>query len=265
MLYGAQRRGKSRGLRALVSPTIQGKVTGWFTDEEIDMESKDGTLLLQTAWLLEVGEMDSFKGRKHSTIKQFLSRQEDRIRVPYGRYIESRPRHCILAGTTNEKEYLSDTTGNLRYYGVGIDTVDVTWIEENREQIWAEVLQMYRAGKPWYFETLKEQVRLQEHNKRFEVRSPWFDVIENYLRRSGGKTRRVTVTQALERGLGFSAKEMRATHRQEVTGIFRALGLVEQTEKEYVEGEVGYFWRVPDNMFPAKANTAKYQQEPVLT
>lgn len=252
VLTGAQRRFKSTALRTLVSPPCAAKYGGWFEDNRFDPGDKDGLLLLQGKWLVEVGELDSFKGRESTLIKAFLSRQADRFRPPYGHMVKNFPRQFILAGTTNEQEFLRDSTGSLRFYAVEIERADLGWIAANRDQLWAEAVTLYRAGVPWWFERDADYDRLTKNNRRFETEHPWGQQITTWVRTM--KSRRVSVGDILSKCLGIPTERTRPVDKDVVTGLLRGFGWTPPArDREMVNGVRDYYWTVPEEVFGVAA------------
>jgi len=94
----------------------------WFTDSPVDMENKDGMLLLGKTWIVKLAELGSMaRARNHTAVKAFISRQVDAYRPPYGRVTVEVPRTSVFVGTTNEDEFLTDATGNRRYWPIRAD------------------------------------------------------------------------------------------------------------------------------------------------
>ncbi|MGG2035188.1 VapE domain-containing protein [Pseudomonas aeruginosa] len=69
-------------------------------------------------WISELGELDAFNKADSTKAKQFFSASVDTFREKYGRRSRDVPRQCVFVGTTNQEEYLKDTTGNRRYWPV---------------------------------------------------------------------------------------------------------------------------------------------------
>ena len=82
----------------------------WFTDNIIDFNSKDTLLLLQNCIIAEVPELQGFNKADSNRLKQFLGQRTDKYRAPYERREEEHPRHCVFFGTTNDDEFLRDST-----------------------------------------------------------------------------------------------------------------------------------------------------------
>jgi len=142
MLEGGQGSKKSTMLRELSYDN--------FLDGGIDIRSKDGLMSLFGKWIVEFSELEGLNGRTADTVKAFLAKQDDKIRLPYKKTEEYFKRTCVFAGTTNRKQYLSDTSGNRRFWPIKIDKVDMSKIIDNRDQLWAEAYQMYRRGEIWW-------------------------------------------------------------------------------------------------------------------
>ena len=78
-------------------------------------EGKDACEIIKGKWVCEVAELTAFNRSEISTIKQFLSKVDDRFRPAYARKANTFPRRCVFFGTSNDTEFLRDTTGNRRF------------------------------------------------------------------------------------------------------------------------------------------------------
>lgn len=129
----------------------------WFNDSIRTFEGKDASELLQGTWLVEVAELDAFRGSDVSRIKQFLSVRTDKFRKAYGRNTGEYPRSCVFFGTTNASEYLRDKTGNRRFWPIDTSVQPATknifnQLQNERDQLWAEAFVRWQAGEPLYLE-----------------------------------------------------------------------------------------------------------------
>lgn len=96
-------------------------------------------------WLVEIEEMSAMRKADVESLKAFLSRQEDRVRPPYGREVLTYPRQCVFVGTTNLDAYMRDLTGNRRYLPLDIGRVRFDALPA-RDQLWAEAVAAWRAA-----------------------------------------------------------------------------------------------------------------------
>lgn len=162
VLEGFQGKGKSTALRILAGDK-------WFTDGLGDIHQKDVVDQMTGKWLIELGELASIKKADVDLLKSFITRQTDRVRMPYGRRSADFPRQSIFIGSTNLDEYFTDETGNRRYWPVKIDQANFKWLVKNRDQLWAEAKVQHDLGESLYFEKEVEELARIEQSKRFAV------------------------------------------------------------------------------------------------
>lgn len=145
VVEGPQNLGKSTLIRELCGADM-------FSDQVGDVTSKDSSERIQGCWIIEIPEMDKFSRHEANSVKDFLSRREDRYRPAYGRNVIKRPRRSVFFGTINPDGigYLKDSTGNRRFWPVAVTKIDLDAVRRDREQLWAEALHRYREGEEWW-------------------------------------------------------------------------------------------------------------------
>lgn len=139
----------------------------WFSDNLQSFEGKDAKEIIQGVWIVEIGELGYMNKTEANQVKQFLSVREDTYRAAYGRNTQTKPRRCVFFGTTNEDDYLKDSTGDRRFWPIDIAkqkckynifkdlTDDVVGL------IWAEALARYQMGEPLHLsEELEKLARI---------------------------------------------------------------------------------------------------------
>jgi putative DNA primase/helicase len=163
----------------------------FYMDSPLDLQSKDAAELLQGRWLVEVAELSTFKSSDINSMKSFISRNCDSYRAPYARKSETRPRTCVIAGTTNESVYLTDATGNRRFAPIRlVRPIDLASFEADLPQILAEAFARVREGEEHWTSNpaLIELQRAQQDSRR--VSDPWEEKITFELgRREIGKSK----------------------------------------------------------------------------
>lgn len=172
VLEGVQGARKSSALRALC-----GK---WFTEcnEPLSNGSnKDFYAVLQGKMLVEIAELDSFSRADILRIKAIITTATDRYRPAYGRIAQNFPRTSVFVGTTNEKEYLADSTGGRRFWPVRTARIDLDAIAADRDQLFAEALARYRL-KPNWWDVPDEAKSIQEDRRK---QDPWEPILETWL------------------------------------------------------------------------------------
>ena len=177
-----------RGQQGLGKSAIINKLGGeWFSDTFTTMQGKEAYEQVMGVWIMEVGELAGMRKAEAETIKLFISKTTDRFRPAYGRRTQEFPRQCIFIGTTNETQFLRDTTGNRRFWVV--DTPNKPkrsiWDELTPEivaQVWAEAVEIYKAGETLYLPKALEKAA-REIQASYEEENPRAGIIADYLDR----------------------------------------------------------------------------------
>ena len=177
----------------------------WFSDHlpDIATAGKDVSQHLRGKWIIEVTELDAMSRAESSQLKGFLTRTVEQYRRSYGRKEVREPRQCLFVGTTNKRTYLRDETGSRRYWPVETGTIDLTALKRDRDQLFAEALQLFMGGVQWWPDRAFEAARVKpEQEQRFEA-DPWEDPISAYLQGLPGPLFEVLISQVAKYGLGF--------------------------------------------------------------
>lgn len=125
----------------------------WFAELEGDFHDTQSMVeKMQGAWIMEIPELTQFGKAEVTIIKGFVSRQTDKVRLAYRRNATEFHRQCVFGGSTNEDEYLRDSTGGRRFWPVACnaDEIDTDKLEAEVDQIWAEVVVAYRQWRQKY-------------------------------------------------------------------------------------------------------------------
>lgn len=110
-----------------------------------DPHNKDSNIQVTTKWITELGEIGSTMRKDTDMLKAFISSSTDEYRAPYGRTAITYPRRTSFCGSTNDKQFLIDETGNRRFWTIELDNtkhIDINGAEFKSFdvlQLWAEV------------------------------------------------------------------------------------------------------------------------------
>lgn len=236
ILQGGQGIGKSTFFKTLASPD-------WFDDSLGSVSDKDERLKLHRAWIIEWGELEAIFRRKDvSAVKSFLTCSTDLLRKPYGRTTESLPRRSIIVGSTNQTEFLVDTTGNRRFWVVPVSKrIDIARLNRERDLIWASAVTLYKSGHPWILlgddEVLAAQVA-----KDFVTQDPWIDKVRAFLR---DKTS-VTIPEVLD-SLNIDNAQQTKAAQMRVSDLLKGLNWM--ARRKFEDGRQQRVWIPVDNQW----------------
>ena len=137
------------GEQGLKKTTTFEKLSLDFYVSETGKISLETLIKMEQKWIIDFTELATMKKTDIDTFKAWLSETSDTYRGKYDKKARVHERHFIICGTTNDKEILTDRTGNRRYwimYGEvdrrKLDIFDVT--DEYILQLWSEVYQWYQ-------------------------------------------------------------------------------------------------------------------------
>ena len=137
------------GEQGLSKSTTFKKLALNFYVSETEKLSLETLIKIELAWIVDFTELATMKKTDLDTFKAWLSETNDTYRGKYDKKARTHERNFIICGTTNDKEILTDRTGNRRYWLMYGD-------EENRKmnifdveedyilQLWSEVYQWYQ-------------------------------------------------------------------------------------------------------------------------
>jgi predicted P-loop ATPase len=177
-----------RGTQGIGKSALIAKLAGeWFSDTFTTMNGKESYEQVQGVWIMEIGELAGMRKAEAETIKLYITKQTDRFRPAYGRRLQDFPRQCIFIGTTNETQFLRDTTGNRRFWVVDTPNAPTRnlWEEltpETVRLIWAEAVQLYKAGEALYL-SRELEAKAREVQEAYEEENPKAGIIADYLDR----------------------------------------------------------------------------------
>jgi predicted P-loop ATPase len=200
---------KSATARALAGPD-------WFAEMLASPDDKDFFLTLRGKWLIELAELDAFNKASVVRIKQVLSSASDRYRAPYEKAAIDVPRRAVFVGTTNEDAYLRDETGARRFWPVACKYASPDWVEQHREQLFAEAVARLAERRVWW-EIDTSAAATQAELRR--IQHPWEEALKEKLL---GKSS-ITSGEALEL-LGVETGRRTRAQEMAVAEVLKALG-----------------------------------------
>lgn len=210
---------------------------GWHVETTISTESKDFFMQFQGNVIIEFSEGETLSRTEVKRMKAIITTQTDKYRPSYGRAVLEFPRRCVFAMTTNDEEYLKDETGNRRWLPVrlGFDKANVEWIEENRDQIYAEAYHRITALKETIYEFPDKEVAAAQNERR--VHYEYEDSIVSWYHSTKVTDQErldgVTIIQAYRDGIngGFPSKMLTKADEMKIADVLKnTIGLIKKQE-----------------------------------
>lgn len=113
------------------------------------------------AWLVETSGLAHMDQEALTALKAFLSQSHGITHLPYQREVVSLPRKFVVVGTSNDPNFLQDTTAHRRFWPVTVQHFDLDRLRTDRDQLWAEAAAA---------ESLGESIRLDGSHVPLETR-----------------------------------------------------------------------------------------------
>lgn len=190
-LHGAQDLGKTSWFRCLVPAELSAFREG----VSLDANNKDSVMTAVSHWIVELGELESTLRRDMESLKAFVSQTVDRLRRPYDRVDSEYPRRTVFCASVNSEKFLKDDTGNGRFWVIAVEAVKHDH-DIDMQQLWAEVLTLYRGGEQWHLAP-DEKAKLNACNEKFRQVSPIEELLTTNYDLSAPAARWITATQLL--------------------------------------------------------------------
>lgn len=153
------------------------------------IDGDKGIECLEGGWICEFSELLAMTRQKDvQSMKAFVTRTVDRYRRPYDVRVSILPRNCIFIGTTNDSEFLTDTTGNRRYLPVEVDIPRGELFEKEKEireyiiQCWREALYKMKNNINFYL-SIPEQYYdiVTRSQERRVIEDPKLSELDDFL------------------------------------------------------------------------------------
>lgn len=135
----------------------------------LDFRDKDSLIRATSAWVTELGEIETTFRSDIERLKGFITQPIDRYRKPYGRADVEIERHTSFCATANSREFLIDPSGNRRFWTVPVTQIDMDKLDElDVPQLWAEFDVIAKGNRQGFRLTRDEHAQLKERNAPHE-------------------------------------------------------------------------------------------------
>lgn len=177
VLCGKGAAGKTQFFRRLLPDELK----KYYGESKLDKEKDDEILMTQK--ILLVNDEYGGKTRKDERKMKDLSDKEIfSLREPYGRSNVDLRRLALLGGTTNERDILSDWTGNRRIIPVIVEDVNKELYNSiDKTDLFIEAYWLWKEGFDWHI--LGDDIKyLRQDEEMFEVIESEKELIQKYYK-----------------------------------------------------------------------------------
>ncbi len=241
IFVSGQGTGKTRGIRAMAPEE------GSFV--EVNLEHRDDNLArgLRGKLVGELAELRGLMTRDAESIKAWMTRTHEEWIPKYQEFAVRFPRRLLFIGTTNEDEFLADSTGERRWLPIRVGESDIGMIERDRDQLWAEAVVLFKEkGIIWR----EAQELAVKHHAEFKVHDSWEGPIRRWLETDEmdseegepRKMRPFKLHEMLSSALGLDPKNVSRREELRAARVLRGLGL--QNGPVRVGGQVQKCWQI---------------------
>lgn len=221
---------KSSAIEAL-SPAPE-----FFVEIDFDKKEDDTVRSLRGALVGEIAELSGLHTRQIEWIKKFVVRRIEKWVPKFKEFSTTFARRLLFIGTTNNQAILADVTGHRRWLPLHITKADVEGIVRDREQLWAEGAELFKANGVMWHEA--EALAVHQHDQ-YTVEDVWEAAIAAWLDgadefgEDGIKWRekRFTTHDVMAGALHLSPKDQDRMSQKRTCEILRAFGFVQKTAR----------------------------------
>jgi hypothetical protein len=230
VLIGRQGTGKSSLTRILALNE------DWCSDVDFTEKDADIARELRQKIIMEIPELGGMSKREQNGVKAFMTRKKDSWVPKFVEAARIATRRCVFIVTTNDKEFLTDNTGNRRWAPVEVGRIDRDAVERDLLQLWAEAREIYKDHGVMYegVEMLQE-----DENSKYMSVDPWMETISQWVALYPNEL--LTTKNIVEQALHLNYSYLKRRDAIAIAGIMRSLGY--ERVRTRIAGERDYEWR----------------------
>lgn len=225
------------GAQGLRKSTLLATLAGdWFADTGLVLGEKDSYQQLQGRWLYEFPELDAFSKADVTKIKAFIASVADYFRASFDKRARDYPRQLVFGGSTNEDHYLTDPTGNRRFWPVRVTRpIDIDWVKENRDQLFAEAVDRVRRDARMFPTPEEERTLFLPQQQQRTVENAIEASIADWLNENadGQLVNEISLVKLLSKiGIGIEKLGPGRFHEKQAAAALRRMGWAEGRSSE---------------------------------
>jgi len=181
VLVGPQGIYKTTWLEHILPPELRQYQCKQASSREL---GKDDRMRVAEFGLINLDEIDSMSPKELNVLKSVITTADVNERAAYGYTKQRRLRCASFCASGNNRQFLSDDTGNRRWLPFEVESIDSPFETEKMTlylMLYAQAVWELDHGVKYYFDR-EETEALSEHNDSFRVPRNEEDLLEVYFR-----------------------------------------------------------------------------------
>lgn len=168
---------KTSFIRFLCPPGLRQRYS---TDAVLEWRDKDANIALGSNWIINLDELANLNRDETNSLKATLSRDWIKVRRPYDKNTSEIPRLANFFGSTNDLQFLTDLTGNVRWICFRVHEIDKEYNKVDIDMLWSQVFFEFENSKP--YELNRDELKSNDlRNQNFMVTSQELEAVQRYL------------------------------------------------------------------------------------
>jgi predicted P-loop ATPase len=175
LVHDQQNSGKSTFLRWLCPRALSNHYI-----EDIGFD-KDSLIALAENFIINLDELSTLSKKDINHLKSIMSKDEIKTRLPYNKRASVMKRRCSFVGSTNNEEFLSDETGNVRWICFTIKSINWNYKNEiDINKVWSQAYALLNEGFEYQLNR-EEIIENEKANISFLIRTPEIELLQKYF------------------------------------------------------------------------------------
>lgn len=254
IFVGRQGSGKS-GFTKLLAPFENAFAEISLSEDEAQLARR-----MRGRSVVEIGELRGLHGRDLEHIKAIVSRTHDEWRPLFEERMVTYARRAIFIGTTNQTEFLADTTGNRRWLPVEVaGGSSLCTADEKQRQVHAfeafkrDKLQLWAEAKVLHLEhgimALEAEVLAQNVHEKHMISDDWGTLVDEWMERGDfdgtkpSELPHVSTLDVLRGALNLGSRELDRRNQMRMADVLKRKGYQRETKR--VDGKIMKVWVKP--------------------
>lgn len=149
--------------------------------QDFEVGNKDAVISLAQKFIINFDELAGLSKWDIGKLKSVISQPSVNLRHPFEKRTQSDARRANFVGSTNEKTFLHDDTGSVRWLIFEIESIDFDYKKNiDVKDIWRQAYSLYKQGYTGKL-TTEEIKQNEEINKTFTVINSEYEVVATYF------------------------------------------------------------------------------------